>query len=620
MQTLTRRAEQSYVPLGQRRGKFDVAPFALDLTWARAETDCALSSTRAYPSPPMSGSPPLPPKPNQEAGDRGQGGYQPTTGHDAYRASSTITGGDYRPLPSQPPLPPPPAAGIRPFPLEGPERIPYPPYHRPEETMGRPLSYPPQPGAMIPQPHYPLPPVAAPGLGPSPYPISSNPQGSENPPYTSPKSQRKTKGHVASACVPCKRAHLRCDAQRPCSRCLSNGKEDSCVDVQHKKRGRPRLRDDREPRFDTGRFPHPTDPTIRRPVSLYSPVGPGSATFEDPLRRSQSYRVLKSQPNDPVAPRYIERGSAADANVFPPPLSIPSPRAPELVAFLTTDLEISKASRTFMDSVGSQSILGRKLSDVVSPSERDRVAALQRSLQDEQVRKEPNYLPPIFGKQEAERVIQALPFSPESISRFSLDRQDFFTFVAADGQPRPYPIRLGLAKEDSIYFVVMLLTPPTRPFPHPSPSPHARDISYSFQTQPYTQLTPVSASFDPGRSRFGELPRETTYTPRQPSTPAHMISGLSPGISPNVPTYSPSSSARPEHPSGPSHQIPRSELPTTRPPRQVEYQLPPIRGQGSGPTQAGSLVEDPAWQRDDRTGRVDIGGLIDKPDTSRGGR
>ncbi|KAG4424685.1 hypothetical protein IFR04_002218 [Cadophora malorum] len=29
--------------------------------------------------------------------------------------------------------------------------------------------------------------------------------------FQSPKQQRKTKGHVASACVPCKRAHLRCD-------------------------------------------------------------------------------------------------------------------------------------------------------------------------------------------------------------------------------------------------------------------------------------------------------------------------------------------------------------------------------------------------------------------------
>jgi len=61
-----------------------------------------------------------------------------------------------------------------------------------------------------------------------------------------PFTERPMKGHVASACMPCKRVHLRCDSQQPCSRCLSNGKEDTCVDSQHKARGRPRLQDERK--------------------------------------------------------------------------------------------------------------------------------------------------------------------------------------------------------------------------------------------------------------------------------------------------------------------------------------------------------------------------------------
>ncbi|KAI0171825.1 hypothetical protein GGR52DRAFT_442812 [Hypoxylon sp. FL1284] len=614
MQTLICRTEESNFLLGQRRGISNLANFALDLSWARAETDCALRSTRAYPSPPMSGSPPpLPPKPNPEVGDRGQGGYQPGS-HDAYRPSSTVSGSEYRATPPQPPLPPPTTSAPRSFPLETPERMPY--LYRPEETMARPMSFPPQPGSMIPQPQYPLPPVVGPSMGPATYAMPSNPPGAENQPFTSPKSQRKTKGHVASACVPCKRAHLRCDAQRPCSRCLSNGKEESCVDVQHKKRGRPRLRDDNQPRFDTGRFPHPADPAIRRPVSLYSPSSAVSAMYEDPLRRSQSYRVLKSQPSDPAPPRYIERGSTSDANIYPTPISIPS-RAPEPVAFLTTDLEIARASRTFFEAVGTQSVAGRRLMDAVSPVDRDRVVTLQRSLQDEQGRKEPNYLPPIFGKQEAERVIHGLPFSPESISRFQLDRQDFFTFIADDGQPRQHAVRVGLAKENSIYFVVLLLL--VRPFPHPSPSPHSREFSYSFQPQPqpYAQLTPLSASFDPGRPRFGESPRENAYTPRQPPTPA-LGSGLTPGTSPSVPSYPPAAPARVELQPGPSQHIPRSELSVARPPQQVELQLPPIRGPGQG--QANPPGDVQGWQRDDRSGRVDIGGLIEKPESSRRGR
>lgn len=41
----------------------------------------------------------------------------------------------------------------------------------------------------------------------------------------SPKTTRKTKAHVASACMNCKKKHLRCDNARPCRRCVQSGKE-----------------------------------------------------------------------------------------------------------------------------------------------------------------------------------------------------------------------------------------------------------------------------------------------------------------------------------------------------------------------------------------------------------
>lgn len=257
----------------------------------------------------------------------------------------------------------------------------------------------------------------------------------------------------------------------------------------------------------------------------------------------------------------------------------------------------------------SQPIVGRKLVDMITPPERERVIALCKDLQNEQMAKEPNYLPPIYGRDEEERVISSQPFGPESISRYQLDRPEFFTFVAADGQPRPHSVRFGLAKDDSIYFVVLLLTSAGRPFPHPSPSPRSRDITYSYQPQPYTQLTPVSASFDPGRPRLTDPPRESGFIPRQSETPAQFISALSPGVSPNVPSYSASASAGSDRPGGLVHQTPRSELALTRSTQPPEYQLPPIRSQQQ-PGPPGDVI----WQRDDRTGRVDIGGLIEKPE------
>ncbi|ORZ24232.1 hypothetical protein BCR42DRAFT_402489 [Absidia repens] len=54
-------------------------------------------------------------------------------------------------------------------------------------------------------------------------------------------AKRGHKLQVASACSNCKKAHLACDVSRPCKRCISLGKTDTCVDIEHKKRGRPKL-------------------------------------------------------------------------------------------------------------------------------------------------------------------------------------------------------------------------------------------------------------------------------------------------------------------------------------------------------------------------------------------
>ncbi|KAL1969154.1 hypothetical protein VTN77DRAFT_408 [Rasamsonia byssochlamydoides] len=62
-----------------------------------------------------------------------------------------------------------------------------------------------------------------------------------------PRSTRRAKAHVASACVNCKRKHLGCDSARPCRRCVLAGKAATCVDVTHKKRGRPPLKAEETP-------------------------------------------------------------------------------------------------------------------------------------------------------------------------------------------------------------------------------------------------------------------------------------------------------------------------------------------------------------------------------------
>lgn len=39
------------------------------------------------------------------------------------------------------------------------------------------------------------------------------------------RSSRRGKTHVQKACINCKKAHLSCDAQRPCARCVASGKQ-----------------------------------------------------------------------------------------------------------------------------------------------------------------------------------------------------------------------------------------------------------------------------------------------------------------------------------------------------------------------------------------------------------
>lgn len=204
MLSISQPVDTAQIPLGQRRGISDVARIALDLNWepTRAEQRVAPSSW-AYPSPPMSGSPPLPSKAPRDIGGRGQapGSYPNTVGKDAY--AGTINQPpyiDHRGLPSMPP----PLPSL--FQQETPERMMY-SYQRPEDPLARPPPYPLAGGpGMVHQPNY-LP-TGGPGVG-GLYSVASRSSTIDNQQVNSPKSQRKTKGHVASACVPCKRAHLR---------------------------------------------------------------------------------------------------------------------------------------------------------------------------------------------------------------------------------------------------------------------------------------------------------------------------------------------------------------------------------------------------------------------------
>ncbi|KAK5210926.1 hypothetical protein LTR99_004554 [Exophiala xenobiotica] len=137
----------------------------------------------------------------------------------------------------------------------------------------------------------------------------------------SPRTARKPKAHVASACVNCKKKHLRCDNSRPCRRCVQGGKESTCQDVEHKKRGRPPLK--------------PEDPSARRPFeSALTPMGsslgdptsripaPDPSTFGQPPGNLQRYRQLQVDPSRSApmrGPGFPPMPMYAPASISPSP-------------------------------------------------------------------------------------------------------------------------------------------------------------------------------------------------------------------------------------------------------------------------------------------------------------
>jgi len=140
--------------------------------------------------------------------------------------------------------PPPPPSLLDPRSATSAQAFPHPRLLYPGEPQPgpQPLHY--QPGRAI-EPHYGgvqapqnytygyPPPPGVPsylgGQGPVPGPQTQPTAIIAPPPLRQTKPARRTKAHVASACVNCKKAHLSCDVQRPCGRCVASGKQVSAL-------------------------------------------------------------------------------------------------------------------------------------------------------------------------------------------------------------------------------------------------------------------------------------------------------------------------------------------------------------------------------------------------------
>ncbi|KAI9794461.1 MAG: hypothetical protein M1816_005531 [Peltula sp. TS41687] len=517
--------------LGKEHLSADLARFSLDPSLAGVDL-CYHGPPAPYPSPPMSGSPPLSDLPESQHEEHRQARETRRSSRNVRQENvprtETETGQGQRGSPSmqqlQPPWttsrPPPSSPSLFPG-LSAPVVLGL--RNDPRTSQGE---------------HILLP--TTPSQTPTVHQQRVSPR--------SPRTPRPPKTHVASACVNCRTAHLACDG-KPQLHCLlavslllnliqslkiGNGQlffpnMSTCVDVPHKRRGRPRIRPLGEARPAVTPTLHGQQRLMRPPITTThsSPTQIGGV----PLI-SGPYRPLRPYVEELMPPQTRFPGFFAPAGVPMMPatfeVSVPGIRPSRGLAwaFLRMDFVFVKTSTSFQQALGMSGVDlgGTRLRDMVVEHDRSRIDRLERDMQDERARREPAYLPPIFAGNEAENIQRVQEAEIEEATQGSQERVEELTFIQADRQLRTYQVQFKLART-FIYFVVVILQleaspvqqlpepPPPLMYPHGFPGGAVPLQSYGAQV-PFSYIRPSRTGLP--SSVYAEL-GSPHYFPRDPS-------------------------------------------------------------------------------------------------------
>ncbi|RMY51750.1 hypothetical protein D0864_14366, partial [Hortaea werneckii] len=446
--------------------------------------------------------------------------------------------------------------------------------------------------------------------GPFSYPGQAYPATPSRGTGSSASRGRRSKTHVASACINCKRAHLSCDVNRPCARCVASGKQDTCVDVQHKKRGRPRLREEGEGKGDQGGQESVSRPRASSGISQASSRPIAGVRH----RRGESFRSLISQTSE-GSPSY----TASTPSTYLPSVPRPSPYGAQLpstprssqptyevaTALLNLDFVIVRANRPFQQiMLPGQDLTGRQVADVAAPADDESFQAIRSHLRAEREARDPTYMPPIM--QPGQDPVQDIPEAEaEQFTEGFQDHTYTWTHTRLGPASQQFPVRIRLAKAHS-YFVVLTLPsfrpvePPPQPLapmysgplalgpplhqpdrfvaaPSPAPAP-PRSTAQSTTAPGYMPFQGVMAP-PPGQPYHGP----PQYGPPRPYQTPPSTMPPPDQLYPHYPHLAPASSRLPvaEPPIQPAaftpRSMPREILPSTR---ASALQLPPIIAPG----------------------------------------
>lgn len=94
---------------------------------------------------------------------------------------------------------------------------------------------------------------------------------------------------------------------RPCKRCSTLGKSDSCIDIKHKKRGRPKL-------TTIKKWQHAATLTVNKPYQSAPPIASSSASSLSPST-TLSFVHLHASPSLSTSPTSSFKMTAYRENV-----------------------------------------------------------------------------------------------------------------------------------------------------------------------------------------------------------------------------------------------------------------------------------------------------------------
>jgi len=239
------------------------------------------------------------------------------------------------------------------------------------------------------------------------------------------------------------------------------GLQATCVDVEHKKRGRPRLRDEGASRTD-----QPSMAVAPGVAPAVAPVGRGhrrTDSYQRQLRsrtRGENQGLLQLQ--EPLAAQSshapaVQRPVEVSEGYFTSRPDLSSGPG-DMIAFLNLDLQILKCNEPFRQFFsGSGDPRGRLLAEFVDRRQENQVQRLQNELREERSRREPTYLPSIFPDQHEQQAVQALNDTDiDRITQGYDERRESWTYVLSDGRAEQLSSRVSLART-TIYFAVIIL-------------------------------------------------------------------------------------------------------------------------------------------------------------------